>query len=219
MIVAENPRFVFVHVFKTGGTSIKRVLRRYAMKPGQEFANFFLKRVGIRQFGPVYYPDHLTANELVDQIGKPGFDSYYSFGFVRNPWDWEVSTYKYILKSTKHLNHETVRSLNGFGEYLRWRCDGRFQLQQDFLYHEGKQLVDFVGRFENLNEDFQAICGKLSVRHQLPALNRTGGAPYQSFYTDELVELVRYTYQSDIDEFGYRFDQTDDSEASHSKAA
>ena len=206
MIVAEKPRFIFVHVFKTGGTSVKRVLRRYAMKPGQEFANFFLKRIGIPQFGPTYYPDHLTAGELVEQVGKERFDSYYSFGFVRNPWDWEVSTYKYILKNQKHFNHEAVKSLKGFGEYLRWRCDGRFQLQQDFLYLNGKQLVDFVGRFETLNEDFQSVCRQLQIRHQLPVLNRTGGAAYQSYFTDELVELVRCTYQSDIDEFGYQFD-------------
>lgn len=207
MIVAENPRFVFVHVHKTGGTSIKRVLRRYAMKPGHELANQFLKRIGIRQFSPVYYPNHFTANQLIERIGSVRFGSYYSFGFVRNPWDWQVSTYRYILRNRKHPHHKIVVALKEFGEYLRWRCDERFQLQRDFLYQDDKQVVDFIGRFENLTEDFQSVCRQLKLRHRLPVLNRTGGKRYESYYTEYLKELVQTTYRPDIEEFGYQFEK------------
>lgn len=206
MIVAENPKFIFVHVYKTGGTSIKRSLRRYAMQPGQEFANFFFKRLGIRQFGPTYYPDHFSASDLIEQIGQQKFKSYFSFGFVRNPWSWEVSTYKYILKNRKHPDHQRVSSFHDFREYLHWRCDGRFQLQQDFLYHDGKQVVDFVGRFEHLERDFQEICLRLNLSHRLPALNQSGGRGFRRYYTSDLIEMVRSTYRPDIEEFGYRFD-------------
>jgi hypothetical protein len=178
------------------------------MKPGQEFANFFLKRMGIPQISPVYYPDHLMASELIERIGMQKFASYFSFGFVRNPWDREVSTYRYILKNRKHVDHLKVTRFKDFDTYLRWRCDGRFQLQQDFLYHNGKQVVDFIGRFENLVNDFQVVCKRLGLRRRLPALNKTTGARYERYYNNELVELVQSTYRRDIDEFGFQFGQS-----------
>lgn len=206
MIVAEKPRFVFVHVYKTGGTSVKRALRRYAMKPGQEFANFFFKRLGIPQFGPVHYPDHMTAGELINQIGQDSFDDYFSFGFVRNPWDWQVSMYKYIIRNRMHPDHETVKSFRGFTDYLRWRCDGRFRWQRDFVFVEQRQVVDFVGRFENLTNDFEYVCDQLQIQRRLPTLNRTRSTDFRKFYTDPLIELVNQTYRPDIDQFGYQFE-------------
>ncbi len=213
MIVAENPRFVFVHVFKTGGTSIKRALRRHAMSPWQEYANVLLKRVGIPQFGPSPYPDHLTASKLIKRIGREQFDSYFSFSFVRNPWDREVSHYKYICRSRAHADHETVRSLSGFGEYLRWRCDNRFRQQVDYLNHEGERVVNFVGRFEKLNADFRHVCQRLGLNHKLPVLNRTNHSHYSNYYTEDLAELIRQTYCGDISEFGYEFQRTTSSAA------
>lgn len=208
MIVCEDPAFIFVHVFKTAGTSIKRALRRYAMPAWQEYANSVLKRIGVAQFGPPDYPDHLLARELIEQIGIEVFKKHFSFAFVRNPWDWELSHYKFIMKLKRHPDHETVAQLRGFSEYVRWRCDGHFQLQEDFITLNKQVIVDFVGRFETLESDFRFVCDQIGIKPKLTKLNSTRRTTYQEHYDDKSAELIRQTYLPDIARFGYQFETT-----------
>ena len=172
MIVSSQRQFVFVHIFKTAGTSIKRAIRRYAMPAWHEGANFVFKRIGIPQFGPPSRGDHFNASDLIGEIGRKEFNRFFSFAFVRNPWDWELSHYRYICKHPSHRDHEEVAKLGHFSEYARWRCDGRFHSQESFLLHNGQMVLDFVGRFENLESDFGHVCRQLHIPFRLPRLNR-----------------------------------------------
>ena len=208
MIVCDEYKFVFVHIFKTAGTSIKRSLRRFDMPAWQEWGNAVLKRVGITQFGPRRYPDHMRASQLIQRIGEDQFAKYFSFAFVRNPWDWELSHYKYILKFKWHPCHAEVVRLGSFHEYVRWRCDGRFQLQSDFIVSNGKIVVDFVGRFESLKTDFNLVCDRIGIRSKLGQKNKTRRTRYQDHYDARTERLVEQAFAVDIQRFGYRFEAT-----------
>jgi len=175
------------------------------MPKWKEPANQVLKRIGLRQFAPDFYPDHMTASQLIQQTSMEEFNSKFSFAFVRNPWDWELSHYKYILRMPRHASHEEVKRLGTFSEYVRWRCDQRFQLQRSFLIHDGKQVVDFVGRFETLTADFQTIAGQLGISPKLKQLNRTRRTVYQEHYDAKTVDLIAETFREDIEHFGYQF--------------
>ena len=176
------------------------------MPKWKEPANQVLKRVGIRQFGPKFYPDHMTASDLIEQTSLAEFKSKYSFAFVRNPWDWELSHYKYILRKPRHENHDEVKRLGEFSEYVRWRCDQRFRLQRSFLFHDGQRVVDFVGRFETLDADFAQIAQRLNIAPLLKRLNSTRRTIYQNHYDAQTADLIAATFKADIEEFGYRFE-------------
>lgn len=206
MIISEDRNFVFVHIFKTAGTSVKRAIRRFAMPAWQERANFFRKRLGLAQYGPRIHPDHMTASHLIEEMGEQAFGRLFSFAFVRNPWDWEFSHYRHIVRQRRHHLHDEVRRMAGFGEYVRWRCDNRFQLQQSFIMHRGEPVVDFVGRFENLQNDFARVCRTVGVRCRLPRLNRGRAAEYRQAYDERTAQLIHQTYLADIELFDYRFD-------------
>lgn len=207
MIVSNQRQFVFVHIFKTAGTSIKRAVRRYAMPSWHEGANFVLKRIGISQFGPRGHHDHVKVTDLIEEIGRSRFNRLFSFAFVRNPWDWELSHYNYICKTNSHVSHQEVSALGSFSEYVRWRCDGRFQTQESFLLSQGISVVDFVGRFENLESDFRYVCQRIGIRYRLPRLNVSRRDDYRVSYDNQSRSLIADTYQSDIARFGYTFDQ------------
>ena len=96
-------------------------------------------------------------------------------------------------------------ALGSFSEYVRWRCDGRFQLQASFLTHADQTVVNFVGRFENLASDFGYVCKRLDIPFRLPKLNKTQPEDYRSAYDDSTNDLIASTYSSDIDRFGYSF--------------
>ena len=72
---------------------------------------------------------------------------------------------------------------------------------------KGDVIVDFVGRYENLAEDFAIVCQKLNLPPlALPEKRKAKTRQeYRRYYTDELAELVARHYAEDIARFSYRF--------------
>jgi Sulfotransferase family len=163
---------------------------------------------------------HATASEIIAKVGRDAFDSCFSFGIVRNPWDWQVSLYRFALERVLDMPLLAARArrlgrerkiysrFESFEDYIHWRCTEDVELQKDFLFSEGgEQLVDFVGRFEKLDDDFRTICDRIGIPATLPRLNESSkGTAYQDYYTPETIELVRRTFAPDIELFGYEFD-------------
>ncbi len=105
---------------------------------------------------------HLSPKEYVElsYISQEKFDDYFKFAFVRNPWGRAVSLYK-------HFNFHRVISFTSFlkKELPNLERERYYFVkpQVEYIYDsEGNQLVDFVGRFENLQEDFEKIRNKIT---------------------------------------------------------
>ena len=112
---------------------------------------------------------------------------------------------RFITKTPKHYQHDIIKNY-GFDEYIDWRVNGILRTQKAFLVDErGQQIVDFVGRFENLGGDFAEICNKLQINQRLPHVNRSRHAAYRDYYTDRTMHLVKEAFAADIDFFDYGF--------------
>lgn len=210
MLISHKHKFIFIHIYKNAGMSITTALMPLAANPIQLEAHRALsKYFNISRLDPTPYRlhRHMRASEVISKLGKDTFDSYFSFAVVRNPWDWLVSIYTYKYKTRHDHHHDLIKDFSSFDEYIRWRCSGKWVHQKDFIFDEsGKQLVSFIGRFENLDEDFQYICSKIGASISLPKVNVSKTKPYQAYYNEETKELVRQAFAPDIALFGYDFE-------------
>lgn len=218
MLISYSHQFIFFHVTKAAGTSIKEALKPYAQEPEKFKINRPQRLLG-DQINPLYEIWesslwHAKARDAKKELPEEVYNGFYKFAFVRNPWDWQVSYYHFILKEKNHIRHELVKSMAGFEEYLQWVIHtknpfpkGATKLQTEIITDsEGQLIVDFVGRYETLETDFNHLCQRLNIQVSLPYLNQSRHRDYREYYNDKTIKLVQEHFQEDIALLGYTFE-------------
>lgn len=213
MLVNWEKKYLFVHVPKTGGTSITQVLKRDCNRPilPLRALGYTINKSSDTKYESLYpiigYPYHSRANDLCRIWGPERYNELFSFAFVRNPWDMAVSLYFYIQRKWDHPQRRAVRNLGSFEAYLDWKPEyGRHRQQSDWVYDsKGTQLVKHIGRFETYEEDANAILRKLGRSENVPHANATKHKSYYKYYNDRTAEKVAKLYCDDIMNFGYSF--------------
>ena len=103
-----------------------------------------------------------------------------------------------------------VPALTEVGEGVYWNSHRKINIlypQYHFIsdWH-GKNTMDFIGKFENLQEDFNTLCDKIGIpERQLPHQNKSEHGYYSEYYNNETREIVEEKYAKDIDYFKYSF--------------
>ncbi len=208
-MISHEHKFIFVHVPKSGGTSVENELALSG-------------------------PRHNTALQYREHFPEI-WERYLSFAFVRNPWDRVLSYYtfrrqvrqleaeasltfkEWLLRTAENVRAGNHAALNaelapvyGVGTLVEndpegWRVkfDNALHMLSD---ERGNVIVDFVGRFERLQQDFDVVCEKIGVeRSVLPVLNKTEHGPYWSYYDEDCRRLVAELFRDDIEYFDYRY--------------
>lgn len=194
MILSTHPAFIFVAVPKTGSSSIERSLKGY-------------------QDGALSKPfnKHVLAMKLQKELPRVLWEGSYRAAFVREPFDWLHSWYRYrqrdALRNPAHPRHGLYTGQISFDQFALTFSDTELMLKQsDFICtHAGELLVNFVGRFESLQRDYVRLCHELSIEAvELPLVNASeksaAGLPQIS---DVAKEYVEEYFRQDFELFGY----------------
>lgn len=207
MLYSEKHNYCYVHVYKVAGQSVKLALRGHQFRRVPLIRNHLCRLVELPQaysFRPL--DAHATAHQIRQLLGPEEWDRIFTFTFVRNPWDWQVSLYHFIQTNKLNYQRDLVSSMS-FDEYIHWRVTEDKHLQSSFVVDaQGNEIVDFVGRFENLRDDFAHICDRIGLDLSLPHENASKHETFRQYYTDETAALVADAYSEDIERFGYSFD-------------
>ncbi len=206
-MISDQYRCIFVHIPKSGGTSIEDVIWPLPRCESDLWMGFIDAYHNKYQTGGL---QHLTAAQIRTEVGEMRFAAYWRFSIVRNPFDRLVSQYASMPKRPDLCEFIGFAPDGDFSAYLdaiarkphvQWMSQVAFLTGDD-----GALLVDTLYRYETFAQGAVAIFARLGLaaRH-IPHANRGDRGPYQDYYGAAERRFVAEMFAADLARFGYRF--------------
>ena len=209
MLISDSHEFIFLRMRKVASTSMKAILLPLGLpRPDGRLAHLKSRAHLERDYHKYVFRAHDDIRAAQKRMPADRFDRYFKFAFVRNPWHRLVSEYEFLLKKPSHGRHSRVKKLGGFKQFIQMQIPRNDAYQVNMLCNrEGVLLMDFVGKIENLDKNWQTVCDRIGIPHQaLPSKNVTQHRHYQEYYDDECRQLVARHWTRDIELFEYTFE-------------
>ena len=192
LVVSKQHKVLYLHIAKTGGSSIVQLLKNNGMDD-----LVLSNKRGIYEEKVDYFKDVVAH-----------WDEYYKFTFVRNKFDLLISLYNY----DRQLNgkYSLPKDIT-FEQFLKEQVGVREGLyteliDQYYLTHTNdKCMFDFIGQFDTYNDDLNKVCSQLGI---VNTQERTNVGNYdrskkKEYYTEELKQLVKEKFPKEIEKFDW----------------
>lgn len=180
--ISLEKKIIFIHIPKTGGTSME----------GRGFLQPVITR-------------HFALFDYQTMYGPLGYklDDFFKFAFARNPYDRLASA---IINNMRDGKEKIDMPVSDF--VLKYQAMLPLWIATKpmftFVCLDGKLAVDFVGRFENLDEDWKSVCKTMGVVDTLPHINKgKHEGSYRDLYNKEAKFVVEKLYAKDFEMFNY----------------
>lgn len=248
MIVADSKKLMFIHIYKTGGSSITRLMMPHI---SEDFRSKYPRTNGACWQSTWHFDatQHSKLAHALPLLEKSNLDlnEYTKFIFVRNPYSWILSIWNNFYQSPRgnlenNLQNSVKFMFRGIlnkklsSQYFyEMYPDGSFKSfvlfikaivqknppiiekiwgatdQYSFIENERNISFDFIGRFENLQEDVNKIYNMTTntakiaaVPHEVMAENKEARQDYLKYYDEESIEIVNELFHRDFKAFGYQ---------------
>lgn len=198
-LVLEKKKAIYLSIPKVACSSIRRTFIDY----------------DVEDDGSI----HKVRFEYIDKIDDK-FKDYYKFSFTRNPFDRIVSCYESKYHKDKKFRNNrklyfdsylfgAIKEDKGFSNFVNRVCaiprtfaDMHFQSQYFLLYKNNKYKFDYIGKFENLDKDFQVVKTALGLE-ALPHFNKSDKSNWMDYYTLKTARKIYKKFKIDFIHLGY----------------
>ena len=219
-MISEKNKFIYIKVPKTATSSIEYTLTQAFKDDELTWDEQFEKYPWIRKHSKLdWFYEH-----LID------LSEYFCFSFIRNPWDLVLSFWTYYQNEKiipwKPVNWAVLEDMG----YERWKegddhyiekekstkgVDFNEWIKTNYDWMQGDQVsffdnadreMDFIGRYENLNADYDTLCKKLKIENKLGHVNKKSTkSNRQDTYNEESKKIVEDYFMRDIEKWGFEF--------------
>lgn len=179
----------------------------------QDFIYYDVPKAGSTTIRTTWFEDAWPARKgpCKYSVLEPYNDKkqYFTFTFVRNPFDRMVSTWKHFISKPYHIQQlkssgadiAKCQSFEGFLEMCDGHQNHHWQPQHVFIPDD----VNFIGKIESFEEDFNFVCKQIGSDKRLTHTNATDRKPYTEYYTDHTKQIVAKRYSQDLKRFNYEY--------------
>ncbi len=218
-MISHKYKCIFFHIPKTAGTSIEKKLEHF-----KTFKRGIQDHRTVKDIEPLSSHDLLKISKLGDltlvakrlrnrlmgkgSVSKQHYDTYFKFTFVRNPWARVFSWYMNVMRDKKHQKDLGISHNCSFKQFLNDHLD-QWALRPQLFWvtnSNGEIPLDFIGRFEKLQQDFAHVCDVLNIKdNSLPKLISGANPPYVDMYDEDMKNIVSQRYTDEIHFFKFEF--------------
>jgi hypothetical protein len=218
---------IFLHIPKTAGTTIESVIsgidwyhvskgiQKHLTLDGWMTFPRMSQDCGTHREGKIYPKYRFKTKDEIEQIkidthnllNESHINNYFKFTFVRNPFDWVVSWFYWTTshqKKYKDFNNFVKKYVGAGKEHCTFTSQSRYTL------YKGKYCMDFIGKFENFNQDFQVVADKLNINWKnsvhINSNSNKPDVPYWNHYNKESIDIIFNKYQDDLKAFNYDYE-------------
>lgn len=210
-LISYRKKFIFFHLYKCGGNSLRQVLNKVD--------------VHSIEWGGVHgLPDDVRTHYVrEDKLNV--FEDFYKFTFIRNPYDFMVSTYFYGKSNRNHFMHNDIINnnmtmLEFIPYYMKIReshlssairpfGSNKVVTIKDWLHdNNGNEIMDYVGKLESMQSDVKKIFKTLNLPiSQIPVVNVNADRDknYRKYYNDTSKNMIDQYFSWELEKFKYLF--------------
>lgn len=208
MLISDSHKFIFLRMRKVASTSMQAILRPLCIPEPTGTFSHALSRARLEwDYHKYVFRAHENILAARRRMPVERFEDYFKFAFVRNPWERLVSEYEFILTRPEHGRYKRVSGLNNFSEFIHMQIPRGDAYQLNMLCDRKDQLLmDFVGKLENLEQDWKTACTMGGIPYQpLPRKNVTERKPFREYYDSDSIALVAKHWAQEIELFDYHY--------------
>lgn len=227
-MISHKYKCIFIHIPKCAGTSIEQALGHFDEYSGRGRQDHRTIRMIENPAPPIQV---ISSKENIIQylkgkkrifydktpnpknklsVTRQQYQSYFKFTFVRNPWARAYSWYKNVIRDESHLRAYGVPREITLRDFLAAYV-GRHHLESQLFWLKGFDSsipMDFIGKFEDLHADFEAVKNKLGIKNiSLPHLIKGEKDDYRNAFDSQSIQLVQDCCQEEIVMFNYHFEK------------
>lgn len=216
MIISHGRQYIFVHIPKTGGTSLALALEAKAMKDDiligdTPKAKQRRKRLrSVQTSGRIW--KHSGLSDIVGLVEQDDLTNYFVFTIVRNPWDRLVSYYHWLQEQS--FSHQAVslaksHDFSAFLHHPHITASVRHAPYGSYVRDSnGVELCNLFLRLEHLGQDIPKLEARLGMR--LPTVQHVNSSSrkrdWRGYYGDAEAAHLADICAEDIARFNYGFD-------------
>jgi len=226
-MISHKYKFIHIHIPKCAGTSIEKALGHFDEHEGRNGQDHrtirmieqpWLSNHSISTISNLKELFQRVRHKMINKtnpknhesITPAQFKEYFKFSIVRNPYARIYSWYTNIIRDEVQLNYLGISKDIEFQDYLKIFLKNSYMIRPQVYWlknFEGKINLDYIGKFEEIEEVFKEISRNLSITNiNFPHEKKSKKVDYKICYDDKSIDLVTKYYNEDLIFFNYKFD-------------